>query len=470
LTTPSLLQRLSAHRTIGAVPEGEIAWVAAHGVLRQLDSGIVLTSKDGQVEGLHIVLAGHLTIHVDRGAGRRKIMEWHGGDVTGLMPYSRLVAPPGNVIAEEPTEVLTVGRKDIPEMIRECQELTAILVHVMLDRARHFTSSYLHDEKLVSLGKLAAGLAHELNNPAAAIVRSAGAISSSVTKADAASRALGSLRLKHEDNAAIDRVRQRCLAGVGQPVLSPLEQEDRENAIARWLDGHGVDGAAAEALAETNITVEMMEQLAASMNREALTAALQWIAADCATNRLTSEIQEASLRISDLVAAIKGFTEMDRSSVPEPVDIARGLANTMTVLRAKAKGKSAGMSMNVEDALPAVNGFGGELNQVWANLVDNALDAAGEGGRVELKANRERGAVIVRVIDNGPGIPPEIRDRIFDPFFTTKPVGQGTGLGLDIVRRLLQRHSGQIEVDSSPGRTEFRVILPAAEGSAGSAQ
>src|SRR6058998_2844219 len=172
--SPSLLERLIAHRTLSAAPREQIAWVAAHGGLRHLDSGAVLTSMKGQVEGLHIVLSGHLSIHVDRGAGRRKIMEWRGGDVTGLMPYSRLVAPPGDVIAEEPTEVVTVHRNDMPEMIRECNELTTTFVHVMLDRARHFTSSFLHDEKLVSLGKLAAGLAHELNNPASAITRSAG--------------------------------------------------------------------------------------------------------------------------------------------------------------------------------------------------------------------------------------------------------------------------------------------------------
>jgi signal transduction histidine kinase len=379
------------------------------------------------------------------------------------MPYSRLVAPPGDVIAEEPAEVLTIHRHDMPEMIRECQELTAILVHIMIDRARHFTSSYLHDEKLVSLGKLAAGLAHELNNPAAAIVRSAGAISSTVGRGEAEARVLGSFRLTNEDIARIERVREACLAGAARAVLSPLEQEDREDAIRRWLKKRGVDGAAAEALAETNITSEMMEQLAASMECDAFTASLQWIAADVATHRLTAEIREAASRISDLVAAIKGFTEMDRSSVPEPVDIGRGLANTVTVLRAKAKGKSVGMSVDLEEGLPVVHGFGGELNQVWANLIDNALDAVGEGGRVELKANRERDTVVVRVVDNGPGVPDEIVSRIFDPFFTTKPIGQGTGLGLDIVRRLLQRHNGQIELDSKPGRTEFRVILPIAE-------
>src|SRR5881296_1996966 len=196
MSTPSLLERLTAHRTLSAAPREQIAWVAAHGGLRHLDSGAVLTSMKGQVEGLHVVLSGHLSIHVDRGAGRRKIMEWRGGDVTGLMPYSRLVAPPGDVVAEEPTEVVTVYREDIPEMIRECQELTAIFVHIMVDRARHFTSSYLHDEKLVSLGKLSAGLAHELNNPASALARSANALPESLRGADLAAWNLGAAGLR----------------------------------------------------------------------------------------------------------------------------------------------------------------------------------------------------------------------------------------------------------------------------------
>src|SRR5213596_3371132 len=208
MSTPSLLERLTAHRTLSAAPREQIAWVAAHGALRHLDSGAVLTSMKGQVEGLHVVLSGHLSIHVDQGTGKRKIMEWRGGDVTGLMPYSRLVSPPGDVVAEEPTDVVTISREDMPKLIRECHELTATLVHVMVDRARHFTSSYLHDEKMVSLGKLAAGLAHELNNPAAALTRSAKALAASVDKAEAAARDLGAAGLTKDQSGAIDHVRQ----------------------------------------------------------------------------------------------------------------------------------------------------------------------------------------------------------------------------------------------------------------------
>jgi signal transduction histidine kinase len=462
LSKLSVLERLSAHRILGAVPQEQIAWVAAHSVFRELEPGVVLTSMHGQVEGLHVVLSGYLSIHVDRGAGRRKIMEWRGGDVTGLMPYSRLVAPPGDVIAEEPTEIVTVHRNDFPEMIRQCYELTAALVHVMLDRARHFTSSYLHDEKLVSLGKLAAGLAHELNNPASAIARSASALPESLMAAEAAARNIGAIGLNAANIAVAEKIRAACVAAP-PAALSPLEREDREESIARWLAGHQAGTALAEEFADMEVTIAMLDELAGYMDGKALDSALRWIASGCNVRRLASEIHEAASRIHDLVGAIKGFTEMDRVTVPECVHLEPGLASTLVVLRSKAKSKSVHLTFDVEKDLPPVKGFGGELNQVWANLLDNAIDAAGEGGHVEVTARPVRNNVVVSVIDNGPGVPADIRDRIFDPFFSTKPAGHGMGLGLDIVRRLILRHNGVIELQSEPGRTEFRVTLPEAE-------
>jgi signal transduction histidine kinase len=333
----------------------------------------------------------------------------------------------------------------------------------MLDRARIFTSSYLHDEKLVSLGKLAAGLAHELNNPASAIGRSAGKLQAAFRRFDNASRALGSAGLAIEQIDVLQKLRDACLASDVPTLLSPLEQEDREDSIAGWLKAQGADEDAAEALADTEVTLDMLDSLARSIHGQPLNTALRWLAADCAARRMTKEIQQAASRIGELVNSVKGFTQMDRASVPEPVDLARGLANTLAVLGSKAKSKSVGVSLNLEKDLPAVHGFGSELNQVWSNLIDNALDAVDRGGQIEIKARKERDHVIVQVVDNGHGIPAEVRDRVFDPFFTTKPVGQGTGLGLDIVRRLVQRHNGQIELESRPGRTEFRVTLPVSD-------
>jgi signal transduction histidine kinase len=193
-----------------------------------------------------------------------------------------------------------------------------------------------------------------------------------------------------------------------------------------------------------------------------LRVALHWVAAGCTVRGLARDIERAAARVHELVTAVKGFTYMDRASSPEPVDLARGLSDTLAVMAAKARTKSASLTVDVPADLPRVLGFGGELNQVWANLVDNALDAIAEGGHVTVAARAEGPKVVVRVTDDGPGIPAEARGRIFDPFFTTKPVGKGTGLGLDIVRRLLDRNDGSIDLQTEPGRTEFRVTLPAA--------
>ena len=464
MTTLDPVDRLAAHRTIGAAPRGELTWLATHGSLRELAAGERLSARHAQVSGLFIVLSGRIAIFVDRGSGPQKAMEWRAGDVTGVLPYSRLVSPPGDTVAQEPTTILAVGREHFLAMIRECHELTSILVHTMLDRARVFTSNDLHDEKMVSLGKLSAGLAHELNNPASAIERSAALLDDRLEDAERATRALGASRLTDSQLGAVDEFRAACLATRVPGVRSPIEQAEREEAIAGWLAGHRLDTTMAETVAETAVTFDALDRIAQAVDGPALDAVLRWAAAGCAVRSLASDILEAAMRISGLVTAIKGFTHMDRATVAQPVDLLQGLDNTVTVLRAKARNKSASVVIDVDPDLPPVRGFVGELNQIWSNLIDNALDAIPDAGRVDVRASREDQRVVVRIVDNGAGIPEEIRPRIFDPFFTTKPVGRGTGLGLDIVRRLVLHNDGEISVESQPGRTEFRVALPAADG------
>jgi len=464
MTAIDIVDRLAGHKALGAAPREELAWLAEHGSLRHLHVGEQLSYKGKPVENLYIVLSGRIAIFVDRGAGRNKIMEWREGDVTGLLPYSRLAGlpAPGDSIVEEPAELLAIHRDHFDGLIRECHAVTSILVHTMLDRARTFTSADLHDEKLVSLGKLSAGLAHELNNPASAIERSAALLEHRLEDNERATRALGAAHLTDTQLGALDGVHESCVATPERGVRSPLARAEREEAMADWLTARALDPAIADALSETTVTFEALDRLASAVQGPALEHVLRWVAATCSVRSLASEIQEAATRISSLVMAIKGFTHMDQASVAEPVDLTRGLDNTVTVLRSKARDKSATVVVDVEPDLPEVRGFVGELNQIWANLIDNALDAIPESGRVEVRATREGQQVVVRIVDNGSGIPEQIRDRIFDPFFTTKPQGHGTGLGLDIVRRLVRHNDGDISVESRPGRTEFRVALPAA--------
>ena len=460
MTPHDIVQRLSSHTTLGSVPREELEWLATHGALRRYEEGAVLTRAGGAIpEGMYILFSGHVVIHVDRGAGPKKVMEWRGGEVTGLLPYSRMSSPPGDTVATEPVEALLIDRDRIREMTRECHEVTGILVHKMLDRARQFASSDLQDEKMASLGRLSAGLAHELNNPAAAIERSSALLEDRLEDAERATLALGAARLSDTQLAAVERIRNACLATPTRGVLSPVQQAEREEALGDWLVDHGLDEALAGQLSDTAVTIPSLDQIAAAVEGTSLDAVLRWAAAGCGVRGLASEIQDAATRISGIVAAVKGFTHMDQGRSSE-VDLATALHNTVVVMRSKARARKAEVSVEVPANIPRVHGFVGELNQVFANLIDNALDAIADGGRVDVTAVRERDHVVVHVIDNGPGIPADIKDRIFDPFFTTKPVGKGTGIGLDIVRRLLGHNSAQIEVDSRPGRTDFMVTLP----------
>ena len=463
MTATDLVDRLANHRILGAAPREELEWLAARGTVRRLEPGETISTKGAPVEGMFVILSGRIAIFIDRGSGPQKLTEWRAGDVSGMLPYSRLVSAPGSVLVQEPSEILVVPSEHMSALARECHELTSILVHRMVDRAREFTSNELHDEKMISLGRLSAGLAHELNNPASAIERSAALLGSRLADVEQAARALGAAGLTEAQFDAIDGVRNACAAAPEEGVRSPIEHAEREEAVSDWLADRGLDTAAAEALAETAVKIEALDRLAGAVEGPALSAALRWAAAGCSVRRLASEIQDAATRIAGLVLAVKGFTHMDQGTAAGPVDLAQGLGNTVAVLKSKARGKSVAVSVKVEPDLPRVRGFAGELNQIWGNLIDNALDAVPESGRVEVVARLDSRRVVVRIADNGPGIPAEIRDRIFDPFFTTKPAGLGTGLGLDIVRRLVQHNEGQIAVESQPGRTEFQVTLPIAE-------
>ena len=246
------------------------------------------------------------------------------------------------------------------------------------------------------------------------------------------------------------------------PPRSPLEAADREDEFAEWLLAHGLDPEAASTLATANVSVAALDRLAGVLPREALGVAIRWAASDAAAREAAAQIMAATGRIHALVSAVKGFTFMDRESVPEDVDIARGLADTVAMLENKSRAKRVHVRMETAEDLPTVYAFGSELNQVWEKLIDNAIDAACVEGNVTVTATRRGDSVVVRVVDDGPGVPEEHRARIFDPFFTTKPVGQGTGLGLDIARRFAHLNHGDLDFRSEPGHTVFRVRLPVA--------
>ena len=457
-----IMARLAQHRVLGDAPVAEHEWLVDHGATEHYAPGHVVTKKGEQTNHMIILLEGHIVIRADRGAGAHKIFEWRAGDVGVRMPYSRGASPPMDAVAEKATDVLSIEKDCFPDMIRDCPVVTQKLVHVMLDRARTFTSADLRDEKLLSLGKLAAGLAHELNNPASAVVRSSKTLMDSLTAAEDAARILVGAKLTEAQFAAIEKAREICESSIAAAPKTPLERADREDALLDWLTDHKATEEYAVPLADTGVTPNALDLLAESVQGPALEAALGWITASCTVRTLASEIEKAAVRIHDLVSAVKGFSYMDHAPTPEPTDIRQGINDTLKMLASKTRSKGVTVEVDLPDDLPKAYVVGVELNQVWMNLIDNALDAAPSGGHVEVSAAEDRDKLIVRIRDDGPGVPKEIQARIFEPFFTTKGVGKGTGLGLDVVRRLIQRQEGAVDLESVPGRTEFQVRLPVA--------
>ncbi|MBL8996651.1 MAG: GHKL domain-containing protein [Gemmatimonadetes bacterium] len=457
---PTVMAQLAAHAALTGAPASEHAWLARRGELRTWPAGFRIAVKGQRIEELFVIFSGRVVVRVDHGLGPQKILEIGGGGLSGRLPFSRMTSSPGDVVTEEATDGLAIDERWLPEMVRECPVSVGRMVHAMLDRARTFKIGDLQQEKLVSLGKLAAGLAHELNNPASAAARSAKRLQEGLRGAEEAAMAVGAARLTDAQWAAIGRVRAHCAEA--PPPLTSLERADREDALATWLAAHGADERCAAPLAETAITVAALDEIAAAVPAAALNPALRWISAGCTVRATSSEIEMAASRIYDLVNSVKGFTFMDHAPTTEPVDIRRGIHDTLTMLGGKTRAKGVELAVRFADDLPRALAVGAELNQVWMNLIDNALDAVPAGGHVTVTARRDGECVLVHVEDDGPGIPPAALGRIFDPFFTTKEVGKGTGLGLDIVRRIVQRHEGSVNVASEPGKTRFEVLLPAA--------
>ena len=470
MAAPSVVDRLAAQPRLAAVPREQLEWLAAHGELRRFDAGEVMFSHKQPPPGLYVVLSGRVSIRAERDGVARVVNEVMAGGISGRLPYSRMsnaagkLAPgaiPGFSMAEERVEIFLVTGADVRDLTRECYEFTALCVHEMVDRTRLFKSDDLQREKMASLGRLAAGLAHELNNPSSAVARSAKEMDACRLNLALASRELGAAGLAEPQWAALSTL-ETTAARVPDDRHSPLARSDREDAIEQWLDDHGLDPGLAEGLSAGAITAADLDAVAAALSGPQLPVALRYVASSITAGRLTAEIEHAATRIHSLVAAIKKHTHMDRAPVPEPITLQESLADTLTLIGSKARGRSIVLTLNVEDGLPPVRGVVGELNEVWLNLVDNAIDAAPDRGHVSVTARGERGDVVVSVVDDGAGISEIDQGRIFEPFFTTKPVGRGTGLGLDVVQRVVRSHGGVIEVSSRPGRTEFRVSLPAA--------
>jgi signal transduction histidine kinase len=332
----------------------------------------------------------------------------------------------------------------------------------MSDRIREVTRLEQQRDRLASLGKLSAGLAHELNNPASAAKRAASQLREMIKKIKSASLELGRRDLTQAQKTEIEKLEALFTQ---KDVVPPdaLTISDLEDQIDSLLRSHGQNDLwqLAADLARRNIKPEILESLFANLDADAARAALVRIAASVEIAVLLHEIESSTSRISDLVGAIKEYTYMDRAKV-QNVDVVKSLETTLTILNHKLK-QGVAVQRDYQRVPLLVNSFGSELNQVWTNIIDNAIDAMHGKGELRVRTYRDDDCVVVEIADNGPGISPEVQPHIFEPFFTTKGVGEGTGLGLDTVQRIVKKHRGNIQVNSKPGDTRFQVWLPLAD-------
>ena len=444
------------------LPDDQIAWFISQSQELHLKAGESYSRQGDPADAMFVLLEGQLQGRGELG-GETIIFSLKPGDVTGLLPFSRMKQFTVSGRAETDSRALRFPASLFPDLVQKMPELTKRLVGLMSDRIRETTRMEQQRDRLASLGKLSAGLAHELNNPASAAKRATSQLRDILKQIKDASHDLGRRDLTPAQKLEIEKL-EASIIQRDEPPSDALTISDLEEQIDSLLRSHGQDDLwqLAADLARKNVKPEVLESLFGSLDTDTARAALVRISASLEVANLLKEIESSTSRISDLVAAIKEYTYMDQAPV-QNVDVVKSLETTLTILNYKLK-RGVELQRDYQRIPLLVNSFGSELNQVWTNLIDNAIDAMDGKGELRVRTYRDDSCVVVEIGDNGPGISPEIKSHIFEPFFTTKGVGEGTGLGLDTVQRIVKKHRGTIQVSSRPGDTRFQVWLPLAEG------
>ncbi|MGA7560281.1 MAG: ATP-binding protein [Terriglobales bacterium] len=446
------------------LPEDQIDWFLSQSQELHYKAGDTYLRQGTPADSMFVILEGQLEIHGEL-SGETVTFSMKAGDVTGVLPFSRMTQFKVNGRAVTDSRVLRFPAALFPDLVQKMPELAKRLVGLMSDRIRETTRIEQQRDRLAGLGKLSAGLAHELNNPASAAKRATSQLRDVLKKIKSASLELGRRDLTSVQRAEIEKL-ETSFTQSNEPPPDALTISDLEDQVDSLLRSHGQSDLwqLAADLARRNIRPEALESLFAALDAGTARAALVRIAASVEIAGLLNEIESSVARISDLVGAIKEYTYMDQAPV-QNVDIVKSLETTLTILNHKLK-RGVTVVRDYQRIPLMVNSFGSELNQVWTNLIDNAIDAMGGQGELRVRTYRSDDCVVVEIGDNGPGISPEVQPHIFEPFFTTKGVGEGTGLGLDTVQRIVKKHRGNIQVTSQPGDTRFQVWLPLAEDAA----
>ncbi|MEM7593850.1 MAG: ATP-binding protein [Cyanobacteria bacterium P01_A01_bin.83] len=432
----------------------------ACGVVLEIEPGEILY-QEGDIEYCcYVVLSGQIKVTKHLGTEEILVAIHHRGEFTGDLNMITGGASQATASSIDPSRVIQF--QDFKQLLKVCPTSIDLFIPALAERSKCLEAKLRRQEKLAELGKLSAGLAHELNNPAAAGSRAAKQLNSAIMTLQENMLSPRGQNFSAQHRQLLCNLQQKAVnREYYKPDLSPLKQSILEEELADWLESLGVEDAwdISPSLVSVGIERSHLQNLAAEMESAAFNEALTWLEATLTVNSLVTELEYSTSQISDLVGAIKNYSYVDRGAIQE-IDLHEGLDNTLKILNHKLK---YGVTVNREydTNLPKVSAYGGELNQVWTNLIDNAIDAMNGKGELTIRTSIENNCVLIEIIDNGAGIPVEIQSQIFDPFFTSKAAGKGSGLGLDISRGIIvKKHKGNIRFESEPGITNFQVRIP----------
>ncbi|HXB06095.1 MAG TPA: ATP-binding protein, partial [Puia sp.] len=441
ITQPVTTDWLQSIEALAEVPADQLQWLIDNCECQTVPEGEYIFRLGDPIRGAYIVVSGRIKLFFLQ---KQEIVEvgiLGPKDISGALPFSRanIVSVNSKVLQEALLMLLPVEK--FRELVSRNYELTGALVHVMTNRVRSFTSLQQQNEKMMALGKLSAGLAHELNNPAAAIVRGSETLVQHLELEPELFKDVINVRMEAKDVDFLTSKLFEILHRTEKPKLSLVQRTEMEDQMRNWLEEHKVECAdeIAENFLEYAFTCEDMTAFHAHVPEEYLSPVLNWINTNLVTERMVQDIREAAKRIFELIQSVKNFTHMDQGKGKELIDIHTGIINSLKMMQYKLKKANLEIVKEFDLQLPKVMALVGELNQVWTNLIDNAVDAmeANGRGKLTIRTELDHNYAKISIIDDGPGIPDEIRSRIFDPFFTTKEIGKGTGLGLDVVQRIV---------------------------------
>ena len=449
------------------LPDEHLRWILAHTDYEEYEDGDIIYKTGDPINVMWIILEGKIDFYLNINGRLVYYFSFENdnltGGVGGLLPYSRMKVSPGNSCVVGKARMLKLHKKYFQELEQLNPDFTQRLIGYMTERARVFATTQMQQEKVSALGKLAAGIAHELNNPASAIDR----ISEELDKRLKLNFKLTEELLKNDISSdTIQKIRELALNKRNNPStktkITALQRIQKEDELNEWLKekGFNTKNEIAETFTDAGFLLDDLETINSDVGNEAFQNILDWLENLLSSERLVKDLSDASERITMLVDAIKSHVHMDKSSELYSTDIHKDLEDTLILLGYKIREKNIRVEKNYCEDLPSVEVYVGELNQVWTNIIDNAIYAVPKNGEIIIETWCDKKNVTVKITDNGTGIQKEILSRIFDPFFTTKKVGEGTGIGLDIVKNVISKHNGEVKVDSTPGKTEFCIKLP----------